>query len=427
VLRHFVLGVAVIGLLATISVQAFHLSAGVFRSDGYSYYVYLPAWFLYGDPTLAAVADDCCGGTFPEFTGIRRWPATGRWVNPHPIGVAIQMAPFFAVAHLLTRWSNVSPDGFTLYYQQVVGLAGLGALLGGLAALRALLSRHFSIGVVLATLVAVTWGTNAFHYGVFDSTFSHAFSFGLTATLLLLTDDWWDVPSWRTSGLLGVVAALIVLTRHTNALFLLIVPLYGVVTFDSVRSNLAELWRRRVKVAAMGVTAAVLIIPQLALYKSATGRWFVSGYEQLGGFTFGSPHLWGVLFSVQKGLFFWSPVLLLAVAGMAVARGFARRLRAPAILIFLINTWLIASWFDWQFGGSFGHRGFTDGLPVLAVFLAAFFDRVSQHPKLVPIVASVTALTVALSVAQMTQYWLHILPIANTTWEQYRELFLRFR
>ena len=172
-LRYFVLAVAILGVVATVSISALNLSAGVFRSDGYSYYVYLPAWFLYADPTLAAVADDCCGGTFPEFTGIRRWPATGRWINPHPIGVAIQMAPFFAVAHLLTRWSNVSPDGFTIYYQFVVGLAGLAALLGGLAALRALLSRYFSGRVVLATLVTVTWGTNAFHYGVFDSTFSH--------------------------------------------------------------------------------------------------------------------------------------------------------------------------------------------------------------------------------------------------------------
>jgi len=27
----------------------------------------------------------------------------------------------------------------------------------------------------------------------------------------------------------------------------------------------------------------------------------------------------------------------------------------------------------------------------------------------------------------MIQYWIGVLPIANTTWEQYRELFLRFQ
>jgi hypothetical protein len=33
---------------------------------------------------------------------------------------------------------------------------------------------------------------------------------------------------------------------------------------------------------------------------------------------------------------------------------------------------------------------------------------------------------VTLSVLQMLQYWLGILPIMDTTWEQYTRLFLRF-
>ena len=41
------------------------------RSDGFCYYVYLPAWFLYHDASLAAVADDCCGGEFPGVHGDR--------------------------------------------------------------------------------------------------------------------------------------------------------------------------------------------------------------------------------------------------------------------------------------------------------------------------------------------------------------------
>ena len=34
---------------------------------------------------------------------------------------------------------------------------------------------------------------------------------------------------------------------------------------------------------------------------------------------------------------------------------------------------------------------------------------------------------VALSVAQMVQYWTGKIPIANTTWQEYRDAFLRFR
>ena len=209
-------------------------------------------------------------------------------------------------------------------------------------------------------------------------------------------------------------------------IFLLVVPLYGVTTAGRLGANLLVAWRRRLEIAAMLLMAVPVAAPQLALYKRTTGRWLVNGYDQVGGLTFASPHLWGVLFSVQKGLFFWSPALLLSVAGVVVARGLSRRFAVAAVVIFAANTWLIASWFDWQFGGSFGHRAFTDGLPLAALFLAAFFEWVAGRPRLVPVVTAATTVLVALSVAQMIQYWLRILPISDTTWDQYRTLFLRF-
>ena len=95
-------------------------------------------------PRLSAVARDCCGGVFPTFTAIIRWPGTRRWVNAHPIGVAVMQAPLFGVAHALTRWTNLSPDGFTLYYQHAAGLSGLFWIVAGLAMLRRVLRRHFS-------------------------------------------------------------------------------------------------------------------------------------------------------------------------------------------------------------------------------------------------------------------------------------------
>ena len=40
---------------------------------------------------------------------------------------------------------------------------------------------------------------------------------------------------------------------------------------------------------------------------------------------------------------------------------------------------------------------------------------------------ALSAVAVLLSVAQMAQYWMGILPMADTTWTQYRALFLRFQ
>src|SRR5262249_47327517 len=174
-------------LAAYVAIHRTSLIDAPIHSDGYSYYVYLPSWFLHQDPTLQSIADDCCGGAFLAITGIVRWPESGRWVNPHPIGVAIMMAPWFAAAHLLTRWSNLPPDGFSLYYQHAAGLAGLCAFAAGIAILGRFLARFFTPGVVLATLAVVTWGTNLFHYATYDSTFTHPFSFFLVTIPLPLT------------------------------------------------------------------------------------------------------------------------------------------------------------------------------------------------------------------------------------------------
>ena len=397
------------------------------RSDAFSYYVYLPAWFIFADPSLTAVARDCCGGHFPEWTNINRWPGTRRWVNAHPMGVAVMQAPLFFVAHGLTRWTNLSPDGFSLYYQHAAGLSGVLAVVAGLWTLRRLLLRHYSDGITTATLATLLFATNLYHYATLDSTWSHAYSFLLIAAFLDLTERWHEYPTLRRSVWLGAVGALIVLVRHTNALFLLFMPLYGVrdaVTLRSAVTRLAE--ERKMLAVAAGVGGA-LLVPQVLMYYFATGRPLVSSYRVVGGFDFTSPELWGVLFSVQKGVFFWSPVLLLATAGLPMMRGTVRRFLLPATVVLATHAYLIASWFDWQFGGSYGHRGFVDALPVFALGLAAFFVAVAHRPLFRTAIAAVCTVAAALSLFQMLQYWYGILPFMDLTWPEYRRLFLTWR
>jgi hypothetical protein len=427
VLRWFVAIVGTLGLVCYLGIYASHPNLAPISSDGYSYYVYLPSWFLYHDTTLESVADDCCGGTYPSFTAISRWPRTRRWVNAHPIGEAVLMAPFFGAAHALTRWSNLPADGFSLYYQHAAGLAGLVYMLGGLHILRGLLRRHYSKGVTLATLAVLTWGTDLFHYGTYDAVYSHAYSFCLVCALSALTERWWEAPGWRSSVLLALVGGLIVLVRHPNALFLVLVPLYGVGGSRDLATRVAALGERRATVGGMALVGALCLVPQLALYRQATGSWLVSAYGQLGFAYRWSPKIAEVLIGVRKGLFFWSPALVFAVAGMVRPDMWSRRWRLAAIGILAVQIWMVASWYDWQFGGSFGHRGFTDGLALFAPFLAAFFAWSSRRHWLKVAVSTTVTLAVALSVFQMWQYWVGILPISDTTWEQYKSLFLRIQ
>jgi hypothetical protein len=437
-LRHFVTATGLVALAAYIALYSRAEADVPIHSDGYSYYVYLPATLIYRDGSLEALTKEWYGGTYPDFTGIRRWPSTGRWMNLHPIGVAILMTPFFVAADLLSRWSNLPRDGFSLYYQHAAGLAGLAYFLAGLALLHRLLIRHFTAGIVLATLVCITFGTNLFHYGVYDGTFSHAFAFFLVCAWLILVERWWEEPTRARSLMLGIVAALIVLTRHTNAIFLLVLPLYGVARARDLRTRMSALWQRRWSLLAAALVGVAAMLPQLAIYKWITGSWIANPYGVFNvAFAWGSPRLLEVLFSTQKGLFFWSPLLLLAVLGAIVSlfsprppsprTPWTRDLALAAAVVFAAQTYLVASWWDWQFGETYGHRAFTDGLGLAAPFLARTFEWATARPftrRLVPIVATVAVL---LSVVQMIQYWIGILPRTNTTWEQYRTLFLRLR
>ena len=426
--RWFVAVTAVVAVAAYSVVYLRAYADAPIRSDGYSYYVYLPATLLYHDPSLDALSRDWYGGAFPDFSAIRRWPATGKWLDACPIGVALMMLPFFLVADALSWWSNLPRDGFSLYYQHAAGLAGLAYFVAGLAVIRSTLRGRFADGVVLATLVAITWGTNLFHYGTYDATFSHAFSFFLIAAWIALVERWWERPTVWRSAALGGLAALIVLVRNVNAVFLAVLPLYGVSRWSDARScAIAAIQRWRHLVVAVGVGAACLV-PQALMYRSIAGAWWINSYALLANrFSFASPHLGAVLFSTEKGLFFWSPILLLGVIGAFVARGWARGLVLAAALVFAVQAYIVACWSDWQLGGSFGHRAFTDGLALAAPPLAAAFAWAANRPRrLVPVALFATA-TVLLSIAQMVQYWIGVLPIINTSWAQYRALFLTFR
>lgn len=416
----------VLGLAAYIFVYATGVAHPPIRSDGFSYYVYLPSWFIFHDLSLREVARDCCGGEFPEFSAIIRWPGTRRWVNAHPIGVAIMQAPFFLLGHLLTKWSNLSPDGFTFYYQHSAGLAGLFWMVAGLVALRRLLLRQFNDRTTAATLVVVTFATSLFHYGTYDSSYSHVYSFFLFTAFMVLTDTWYRNPRRFTSWLVGVTAGLLVLTRHPNALFLLVFPLYGITRGGAVLERLQEFKRRLPDLLNVAVAATLVVAPQLLIYFLATGRPLISSYGSL-GFNFAEPRLLGVLFSVQKGVFFWAPMLLVGVAGLIASRGMTRSFALAGGVFLIVNTYLIASWWDWQFGASFGHRGFVDSYPLLALGIACVFDRIAQKRMLVAATSVVALVAVMVSTVQMLQYWYHVMPMSDTTWEQYRAVFMQLR
>jgi hypothetical protein len=104
--------------------------------------------------------------------------------------------------------------------------------------------------------------------------------------------------------------------------------------------------------------------------------------------------LWGLTFSEYRGLFFVSPVLLLACvgAGVMIRRPALRRDVVMIAAIALMMLVLMASFSGWEGGGSFGPRHLLPALPLLVLPLAFLRGR-----ALVALTLALTLVSVAVN------------------------------
>ncbi|GIW05443.1 MAG: hypothetical protein KatS3mg060_0248 [Dehalococcoidia bacterium] len=110
----------------------------------------------------------------------------------------------------------------------------------------------------------------------------------------------------------------------------------------------------------------------------------------------------GILVSPSRGLFIYSPVLLVALAGAVwrVRTGRWTVLDGAFAAIVVLHVLMLASFVNWWGGHSFGPRLMTDVLPYLMVFLAYGVEAIRTLPAWPRRLASAaTALLLAASVA----------------------------
>jgi len=269
----------------------------------------------------------------------------------------------------------LGPPGWRLYFAGALYVCTLAAValpcaLAG-AVLPSLLGA-FGVGPRAALLAT-------FGYGLGTSAFPYATVFygqALAAALLVLAFErlhalrrgdaargWWC----GVGALLGVA----VLTELTALLPALWLVLYGLRTARG----------RGLALLHAGALPFALL---LGAYNAACfGSPFATGYGFLGRFPeisrhgasgFGAPQLealFGLTFSPFRGLFVYSPFLLLAVPGCRVL---GRRHPAEARLclaVFAAQLILIAGWYDWRGGAALGPRNLLVAIPFVVLPAAA--------------------------------------------------------
>lgn len=419
----FALCAFAMGGAALFYIYSQRLNYPVIRSDGQGYYAYLPGVLLYHDVTLGRLVNEVLDGVPPG--GTAPWDATDRYLIKYPCGEAVLMLPFFGLGSALAYLFHQPLNGYSDPFQYAAAVSGLSYAIAGLLILWHILERYFSQKTILFVLIGTLFATNLFHYATYDAIFSHAYSFFLFSLFLYATERVYRKDDLSGCVLIGIAAGLILITRPTDGLWLLFGALFGICSLEDARDRL-RYWLRRWRGLLLALAAAVALISlQLAYWRLITGSFVVYSYGTE-GFDWSRPQVFNVLFSVRKGLFFWSPILLSVFPGMYYVRKMAAAYFLPIVVFFPINIYVISSWVNWWYGGSFGQRPFTESLPIFAIALCALYEG-PQNKTWKRVVSAAILLACALSIWLMLKYWFGSIPFEGPTWTRLTHTFFQLR
>ncbi|MBU2649825.1 MAG: hypothetical protein KKA81_02725 [Bacteroidetes bacterium] len=391
----------------------------VIAHDVKSYYAYLPAVFIHRDISLDTLNENFALNN--NLQSIKH--NNGKFFLRYTMGNAIMYLPFFIVAHVTSPLLGYEQNGYTSPYKIALLISSAFFLIIGLLFLRKYLLNYYSPISVAIALFAVVVGTNLLFYSTFEAPMPHVYGFSLIAAFLYMTTLWYKKPNAGNSITLGIIFGLISLIRPSNIIVGLFFVLYNIRGIYDLKDRARFLLINYRKLLFIIVFIFLVWIPQLLYWKYITGQFLFYSYEDQ-GFNLINPQIINSLFSYKKGWFIYTPIMLFAVIGLFFLRKYQPGILIPLILFLILNIYILSSWFQWYFGGSFGLRAYIDSYGILIIPLAAliqFFIQLKNR-YLIPFLI-VFALIVAFNVFQTWQYYYGSIHWVNMNKESYWESF----
>ena len=399
----------------------------VIEHDIRSYYVYLPAVFIYNDIDLGFRGENI--DKFGELIWQIETPI-GKQATITSMGMAIIYSPFFLLAHFYALISGYEADGYSLPYSFALVFSGLFYVFLGLIALKKLLLKFFSPWVTAFTIIVIVIGTNLFYYATHEAAMPHGPSFALIAWFLYLTIRWYDNPgSLKKIIILGLLAGFITLVRPTNIIVLTIFFLWGVDSFSAFKQRVLYFLKNYKLVLLMAFFFILVWVPQFIYWKYISGMFFYFSYgEAEGGFFWHNPQIFNILFSYKKGWFVYTPLMFFAFLGIFVLPWKLKQAFIPILVFNILNIYILASWWSWWFGGGFGLRSFVDSYAIMALPFATLLSAVFAQKRYIKIpIVIVFSILIWFSYFQMRQYNRGAIHYWWMNKDTYWETFLRRR
>jgi hypothetical protein len=399
------------------------------RGDGVGYYAFARALLIEhrldfqrdyqsGNAAFRDARLDENGVPKPSFR-----TATGHLDNHFTVGPAILWVPFLLTAHagvLLARTigSHVAADGFSPPYRFAMAFGtALYGFLGLLLAYR-LARKYVNERWAFLATISIWWSSSLPVYMYFNPSWSHAHSAFTVALFLWSWHETWDQRTTRQWCVLAAISGLMLNVYYANVTILIALAVEAVrqylAAFRNTSPGFSIVKRLLVNHLLFGVIVILCLLPTFVSRYVIYGRPFESGYIPLSAWAWSSPYFFSVLFSPDHGLFVWTPVVILAMAGLAVFVWREPRAGTPMLAAVLAFYLLIACYPDWDGISSYGNRFFVSLTAPFVLGLSVLLDRTanvfrSSRAALIA-ASSLVACLVLWNMAFMFQWGTHLVP-----------------
>ena len=306
---------------------------------------------------------------------------TGRVTNKFSPRAPLLWIPAFLMGQLLSYLLMITglpaiTDGYGWWTQYLTAIGTVAFSVGGLYLIFLVIKERFSTVIAWWTTAFVVLATQMLYYTAVDPLNSHSASFLLSAALLWGTNKYLGGRtslSWIT--FLGALGGVLSLIRNQDAVLLIPLGILLLVQPGTV-------WQRALRSLSLGLSWLAVISIQglttLYLYGQLNSPYLIQG-EQISWLR---PDFWRVLFTLENGILFFAPGLVLCLEGLRVALRQRKTLASLAVGVFLLQLYVVAAWSPEIIGGPYGSRMFISTLPWLAVGLGYLLQ--SKSVKNIP-------------------------------------------
>lgn len=351
--------------------------------DGMGYYAPLRSLWFDGDLKVTNEYEFFANST-SKFGGVARTTYPLPEYSKYTFGLGLILSPFFLLGHIAANilralGFDIKTNGLSWPYEFFYCLGSVSLGIAGLNLSYRAARRFFSRFSSLMAVMGVWFATPLTFYLTLEVSMSHAVSQFLISFFLYLC----VVRPWmqerRQQVLLGLVLGLGTLVRPQDFLFIIAPIILGL--FEAKSGKFLPSKNYWKAIATIFLLAFLILIPQAMAYLWQFGKVNYIPYLREGAdlgykasFNWFKPQIINVLFSGFRGLLSWHPLIIMALTGMILLLRKLPILASSLLAAFLLQLYLISSWWSWWQGASFGSRMFSNCSFIFVFGLAALWD-----------------------------------------------------